>query len=124
MNRLFPNRLYNIHLLRRVLSKDLSDYLSKDKESATKFMQYGDSLIRGGGKFEKKVCAGSLRFTSIHMKHCLKKKLNEIYGRRFLSIDTIFHVTCHDFKILPCVGVDSLCKNCPLGYSFMGVENA
>ena len=124
LNRIFPNRIYDRHLLYRFLQKGLDDYLGSDKESATKFLKYGDQLIRDGGIFEKSVCSGSLRFTSIHLQHMLEKELNATYGQRFVSIDTTFNVTCHDFKFMPYVGVDCLCKNCPLGYSFMDVENA
>ena len=124
LNRLFPNRLFDRHLLRRVLTKGLNDYLGSDKDSASKFMQHGDRLIRDGGIFEKKACAGSLRFTTIHMQHKLERELNDVYGKRFVSIDTTFNISCHDMKVLPYIAVDCLCKNCPVGYSFMEVENA
>ena len=73
LNRIFPNRIYDRHLLYRFLQKGLDDYLGSDKESATKFLKYGDQLIRDGGIFEKSVCSGSLRFTSIHLQHMLEK---------------------------------------------------
>ena len=124
MNRLFPHRLFDRFLLRRELTKGLNEYLGSDKDSATKFMQYGDELILGGGIFKKKACAGSLRFTTIHMQHRLERDLNDVYGKRFVSIDTTFNISCHDMKVMPFVAVDCLCKNCPVGYTFMEVENA
>ncbi len=81
MNRLFPHRLFDRFLLRRELTKGLNEYLGSDKDSATKFMQYGDELILGGGIFKKKACSGSFRFTTIHMQHRLERDLNDVYGK-------------------------------------------